>query len=113
MALCSIRFKSGSLGKQSGLNVLLPDKGNGPFPVLYLLHGNSEDYTSWLRETRIERDVRGLGLIVVMPDGGRSRYVNSDIYGHYEDHIIKSVIRFVDHTFPTIAKRPTPRGTAC
>ncbi len=41
MALCSIRFKSGSLGKQSGLNVLLPDKGNGPFPVLYLLHSHS------------------------------------------------------------------------
>jgi len=27
MALCSITFRSGSPGKQSGLNVLIPDGG--------------------------------------------------------------------------------------
>ena len=48
-----------------------PDVGEPPFPVYYLLHGLSDDYTIWQRRTRIEWYVRELPLIVVMPDGFR------------------------------------------
>jgi len=43
-------------------------------PVLYLLHGLSDDHTIWLRRTSIERYVSSLGLAVVMPAVGRSFY---------------------------------------
>ena len=40
------------------------------YPVLYLLHGAHDDYTSWTRETDIEAFTEGRDLIVAMPDAG-------------------------------------------
>ncbi len=54
MALCTVRFFSQSLGKASEMVVVLPDGGEGPFPVLYLLHGLSDDAFIWLRRSRVE-----------------------------------------------------------
>ncbi len=106
MAFCSVHFKAESIAKATSMNVIVPD-GEGPFPVLYLLHGLSDDYSSWLRRTSIERYVEGMGLMVVMPDGHRSFYVNDPRPGGfaYEDHIVKDVVGFVDRTFSTVASR--------
>ena len=106
MAFATIRFKGDSIEKRTAINALLPE-GRGPFPVLYLLHGLSDDYSVWCRRTALERHAEGRRLIIVMPDGGRSFYTNDPRPGGmaYEDHIIKDVIGLVDRTFPTIAKR--------
>lgn len=76
MALAELRYYSQALGKQTAAMVLLPE-GEGPFPVLFLLHGLSDDYSIWLRRTRIETYVQGLPLIVVMPDSGRGWYTDA------------------------------------
>ena len=106
MALLDVRFDGVSINKQSSMLVLMPP-GKGPFPVLYLLHGLSDDHTIWLRRTSIERYIQGLDLIVVMPDGHRSFYVNDPRPGGlaYEDHITKDVVGFCDRVFPTIPRR--------
>lgn len=106
MPLCTIHFKAASIQKAAAANVLLPE-GKGPFPVLYLLHGLSDDYTIWQRRTSIERHAEGLPLIVVMPDGHRSWYCNDPRPGGsaYEDHIVCDVVDLVDRTFPTAAAR--------
>jgi S-formylglutathione hydrolase FrmB len=106
MALLDIHFEGNAIGKQSSMLVIMPT-GPGPFPVLYLLHGLSDDHTIWLRRTSIERYAAALNLIVVMPDGHRSFYANDPRPGGlaYEDHITKDVVGFVDRVFPTIAKR--------
>jgi len=59
MACCDVHFRGNSIARQTGMFVLLPE-GDGPFPVLYLLHGLSDDHTIWLRRTRIETHVQGL-----------------------------------------------------
>jgi diacylglycerol O-acyltransferase / trehalose O-mycolyltransferase len=41
------------------------------WPVMYMLHGGNDDYTSWTRETDIEELSASSGVIVVMPDAGR------------------------------------------
>lgn len=109
MALLHCNFFAHSIGKMCGLDVLVPEgKGRGPFPVLYLLHGLSDDQTAWQRRSNIERYVEGLGLIVAMPDGHRSFYVNGPAGTaalNYEDHIYKDVVGFMDNTFPTIRNR--------
>lgn len=104
MAFLSVQFPGHSIGKQSGMNIILPP-GNGPFPVLYLLHGLSDDHTTWARRTSIERYVDGCNLMVVMPDGGRSFYCNDIRPGGmaYEDHIVRDVVGFVDTAFRTVA----------
>lgn len=76
MPLAELRYFSPALGKQTGANVYLPE-GEGPWPVMFLLHGLSDDYTIWLRRTRLEAYLDGLPLIVVMPDGGRGFYCDA------------------------------------
>ena len=107
MSLCSINFFGSSIGLSTSMNVILPDSGDGPFPVFYLLHGLSDDHTIWLRRTSIERYVAGLPLIVVMPNTHRGFYTNGVAPGtyRYEDHLIKDVIGLIDRTFPTIKSR--------
>jgi S-formylglutathione hydrolase FrmB len=107
MAIAHITFYGESIRKQSGLEVIVPEVP-GPWPVLYLLHGLSDDQTCWQRYSGIERYTRQHpGLMVVMPDGHRSFYVNDPRPGGlaYEDHIIQDVVGFVDRTFPTVADR--------
>jgi len=41
-------------------------------PVLFLLHGLSDDHTMWMRRTSIERYAAARNLAVVMPAVGRS-----------------------------------------
>jgi len=112
MALCTLRFFSRSIQKHDCMNVIVPD-GRGPFPVLYLLHGLSDDYSIWLRRTSIERYVGDMRLMVVMPDTHRFFYVNDPRPGGpaYEDHFIRDVIGSVDRIFPTIRRR-TGRAVA-
>ena len=58
-------------------NVYLPtgyEKSGKEYPVVYLLHGLSDDQTLWMRRTSIERYADGRRLAVVMPCGDRSFY---------------------------------------
>lgn len=108
MALLHVNYWSSALEKQSGAYVILPD-GEGPFRVVYQLHGLSDDYTIWLRRTSIERYAEKAGMMVVLLDGGRSFYVDTHPgLGRYESHILETV-RFMDRTFRTI---PGPEGRA-
>jgi S-formylglutathione hydrolase FrmB len=66
--------------QQIGMTGALPD---GPPPVLFLLHGLSDDDTSWLRRTSIERYAAPLGLAVVMPQVHRSFYADQAYGGAY------------------------------
>jgi len=106
MALLTVQFTCQALDKNTAMHVIMPP-GKGPFPVLYLLHGLSDDYTCWQRRTSIERYVEGKNLIVVMPDGGRSFYCNDSHPGGaaYEDYIVKDVVGFIDNTLRTINGR--------
>lgn len=108
MSLFQVHYFSQPLNKMSGMFIVLPDDG-GPFPVVYLLHGLSDDYTAWQRRSSVERYADALGIMVVMPDGGRSFYTDMQGgAGQYEQHILETV-RFIDRTFRTI-DAPGARG---
>jgi len=92
MALLRCDFFSDALGLSTSMTVLLPQPtsaqiglsgraGQGPPPVLYLLHGLSDDDTIWARRTSIERYVAPLGLAVVMPQVNRSFYAD-EVHGN-------------------------------
>jgi S-formylglutathione hydrolase FrmB len=96
MSVASIRFHSEALGKWTRYNVILPDKGDGPFPVLLQLHGLSDDEESWIERSNLVRHVADLPLVVVLPDGGTSGYVNwksaERLHKHrYEDLLIRDI----------------------
>ena len=107
MACATLNFHSPALAKACSMTVIVPEGsvGQPPFPVCYLLHGLSDDHTSWARHTSIERHVAGLPLIVVMPDGGRGFYCDAVDGPAYERHLLDDVIGFVDRTFHTMPER--------
>ena len=107
MALCELHYRSPSLEKQTAAMLIIPEGKPGPWPVLYLLHGMSDDHTMWTRRTSLERYVEGTPLMVVMPDGGRGWYTDAvDLpKSRYESLITQDLIGFVDNTFPTMKTR--------
>lgn len=103
MALAHVHYWSPALQKQCGMFITLPDGDVGRLPVVWQLHGLSDDYTIWQRRTSIERYAERYRVLVAMPDGGRAFYCDSPL-GRWEQHILDSVA-FVERTFPVIAAR--------
>src|SRR3712207_4064507 len=98
------------------MTVLLPQRtttqigmtgatGGGPPPVLYLLHGLSDDDTIWLRRTSIERYVAPLGLAVVMPQVHRSFYADERYGGRYWTFLSEELPALVDSWFRVSQRR--------
>lgn len=75
-----VRFNGNDHPKRLRANVLLPDGYDGArrFPVLYLLHGVGDSFSSWAKPELgdVMRTAKGLEAIVVMPEGGRGFYTN-------------------------------------
>jgi len=107
MAFATIHYQSRSLQKAAAFNVVFPEDATLPPPwaTYYLLHGLSDDHTTWHRRTSVELYVAGMPLVVVMPDGGRGWYSNAVDGFAYEDDLIKDVVGLVERTFPVRAER--------
>ena len=112
MALLHVQFFSEVLGMGSRMNVILPQRtqgqigmaGNAPagkYPTLYLLHGMSDDYTTWQRRTSIERYVSELGWAVHL-----SWYTNMAHGGRYFDYVAKELPHICREFFPAMSSRP-------
>ena len=105
MALCDVHWTSNVLAKKVGMYVILPEAGTPPYATYYLLHGLSDDYTVWLRRTRIEWYVREMPLMVVMPDGFRGFYTDNADGPAYATHIAQELVSFVERNFPARRQR--------
>ncbi|HEX8200634.1 MAG TPA: alpha/beta hydrolase family protein [Isosphaeraceae bacterium] len=111
-AVRTVAFEAPSVGRTMKYNVVLPegyDDSTAKYPVLYLLHGLTSNYTAWAR-MGVPRYARRYNLIVVMPDAGNSWYVNwseseGDQKNAWEDCIVKDLVGHVDATYRTVARR--------
>lgn len=85
MAYAHLHLFSESLELSTSVVVILPQRtgeqigmmglrGEDDPPVLYLLHGLSDDETTWTRRSSIERYAAEYGIAVVMPRVERSFY---------------------------------------
>lgn len=70
--------ESPALQATVGVRLLLPRRwrpnAERTWPVLYLLHGGRDDYTSWTRETDVVELVEDFDVLVVTPTGGRDGF---------------------------------------
>lgn len=107
MAFASVNYYSHSLEHASSFNILFPDSPDAkePWGVYYLLHGLSDDHTTWMRRSLIERYTLGMPLVVVMPDGGRGWFTNAEVGDAYEDDLLKDVMGLVERNFPVKKER--------
>ena len=88
MALVQVNFISQSLKRTVSMNVILPVdkflfKGNcqpvKEYKTLYLLHCLLGNYTDWVTRTRIQEWAEAKNLVVVMPSGDNSFYVDQEV----------------------------------
>src|SRR4051812_34185422 len=105
MAWAEVHWKSEVLGKETTMQVLIPQVGTPPYPTLYLLHSLNDDSHAWTRKTCIESLVRSLPLLVVMPDGYRGFFTDNEEGPPYAQHIGEEVLSFVERTFPARSER--------
>lgn len=109
MAFITCNYHSNVLGKATSMNVVIPqeplDKSRPPYPVLYLLHGLSDDHTIWERRTSIERYATMYDLVVVMPNGDRGFYTDALNGFPYWTMLSEELPNVVRNLFPVSQKR--------
>lgn len=78
------------------------------FPVIYLLHGYSDDYSGWVTKAPgVDQLADRHQVILVCPDGGYdSWYLDSpaDDSSQYETHVAEEVVTYVDEHYRTVAQ---------
>ncbi|MBK0332312.1 esterase family protein [Brachybacterium sp. MASK1Z-5] len=85
----------GAAGGDAGGEVVAP-RG---VPVLYLLHGLSDDCTIWERRTSIERYAAERGIAVVMPEVRRSFYTDEAVGEKYWTFVSEELPQLLARTF--------------
>ena len=105
-------FDVPSVGFTSKYTAILPDNyykdSQRKYPVLYLLHGHSGNYTSWITYAKLPIQLAtNYNCIIILPDGGNSWYVNwtgqTDGKKHqWEDGLVNDLIPIIDKKFRTI-----------
>lgn len=112
----SLKVKSKLMGKDIKYSIYLPadyDKTNRNYPVLYLLHGYSDDETGWtqfgMAQEIADKTINSgdaPAMIIVMPDAEVTWYMNTfDGKGRYEDFFIQEFIPYIDANYHTRAKK--------
>lgn len=113
MALLHVNLHSEVLNMDTGISVIMPQGMQGiglagsktqkSYPVLWLLHGRSDDHTIWMRRTSIERYAAPLGIMVVMPEVSYSRYLNMVHGPRYYDYIAWELPNLCHKMFPKMS----------
>ncbi|MFF8951099.1 alpha/beta hydrolase [Streptomyces sp. NPDC014940] len=107
------RFRTGAIGWDPGVHVLLPDDydtAGRSYPVVYLFHGGGSkaDFT-WFDTVGIRELTAGLPLIVVMPDGGHAGWYCDPVSSNagrrdWETFHIAQLLPWIDAGFRTHAE---------
>ncbi|QHW29946.1 esterase family protein [Paenibacillus rhizovicinus] len=107
MAVLQTTFFSSALGMTSSLTAVLPqDAAPGEkFPVLFLLHGLSDDHTTWLRLTTLELLLQNRRLAVIMPNVHRSFYSDMAHGLKYWTYVSEELPKVARALFPISDRR--------
>lgn len=118
MALLHVNFYSEILEMDTALDIVMPEKkqeigqagmaeelDTEEYPVMWLLHGRSNDETMWQRKTSIERYAGPLGFIVIMPSASYSCYKNMMHGPQYYDYFTKELPKFCKRLLPKMSRQ--------
>ncbi|MBB5887908.1 alpha/beta hydrolase [Lactovum miscens] len=111
MAIIKVEYFSEVLGMNRKVNVIYPEPSKvedyqvTEIPVLYLLHGMTEDENTWLSRSGIDRLVRHTNVAVVMPAADLSFYVNTNYGMAYFDAISNELPKVIHNFFPNFSTK--------
>lgn len=108
----TLKINSKALREMTKCVVITPDRYDTKrgirFPVVYLLHGYSGDFSNWVtRVPQIKEYADKYQLIIVCPDGKNSFYLNNvdNKLPQYEDYIAQELPEFIDSRYRTLSNR--------
>jgi putative tributyrin esterase len=108
VAMRDVTFRSAALDRDMHYRVVLPANltAGTKLPVVYLLHGGGGGFRDWTNFSDAASYAER-GLILVMPEGDDSYYVNAAErqQDRYEDYIVKDLIADVESKFPVATGR--------
>ena len=110
-SVATVQFQSKLVNATLPYNVILPrvyrTSSTTRYPVIYLLHGFGGHYTDWATRTKVADYAARYRLIVVMPEGNNSWYIDSGgvASDKYESYILQELIPDVDKRYHTIQAR--------
>ena len=89
MSVVSGQIDSSELGFKISYKAILPEERTGPYPVLYLLHGLSDDDSSWLYQSSVARYAAEYNLAIFMPQVHISFYTDMYMGENYWSFLTK------------------------
>lgn len=116
MAFFEVSFFSDVIGMCMSMNVVLPQRTVGnigvtegqvsqTYPVLWLLHGMSDDHTIWMRRTNVERYAEERGIAVVMPTTYLGWYTDMKYGYNYRTFIGEELPKICCSFFPGMSSK--------
>lgn len=110
------RFWSVSLNKEMPYSIYLPkgyDSERQRYPVLYMLHGLGGNYREWEQSPLLKTATALIEsgaippMIIVMPEGGRSYWVDhtQDASANYGRYVSDDLVSYLDDAYRTIPAR--------
>ncbi len=110
MAYIRMEHFSRVLGMDMSIDVILPERRDGmsdeklslcDLPVMYLLHGTSDNHSAWQRQSSIERYAMKKGIAVVMPTTHIGAYTNQACGAmRYYDYVSQELPTICETFFP-------------
>ncbi len=112
----SLQFQSEILDTIVNYSIYLPanyEKSDKKFPILYLLHGYTDNENTWIKKGSVNQTVDQkilskeiAEMIIVMPNGGLKWYVNQPNGNfNYEDMFINEFIPYIEKTYRVKANK--------
>ena len=126
MSSCSFNFFARTLNFRTEVKVVLPEyplqrdveaprkkayRTDVRFPVVYLLHGFTGDYSDWFQMVPIERYAQEYGFAIVMPHGYNSWYMNLTSGPRVEDFLSEELPAAMEALLP-VSEDPRERFIA-
>lgn len=99
MGVISGQINSSELGFTISYKAILPEERTGPYPVLYLLHGLSDNDSSWLYNSSIARYASQYNLAIFMPQVHVSYYTDMHMGPNYWSFLTKEFPRKMKNLF--------------
>ncbi len=107
----NLSFKSEILGMERNYAIYLPpgyETSERSYPVLYLLHGATDDHTGWIQFGEIKHiadktinEGSATAMIIVMPDADTKQmgYTNAPNGWQYEDFFFEELMPYVENKY--------------
>lgn len=119
MAVLTLKFNSRKVGLATSVRMIIPTSfprtpdpdfakmyaEKGLMPVLWLLHGGSDNYSDWHNCTLVQLLAEKYNYAVVMPDAQVSSYANMAYGPNWQDYFTDELPEYIASRFPISRKR--------